>query len=256
MNQYEHHIFYEMQKWHQEMSQLPTPVNKVTKSVQKKIQNIIPEKVHQAITVAIKQTTRAVIFGADATNPKPLVNQSLELIEGKVKERINFYCSTASVEGAITGAGGIISGLADFPLWLALKMKMLFEIAAAYGYDTKDYKERVYLLHIFQLTFSSQQHRNKIYDIVCDWKKQKELLPEDINEFDWRTFQIEYRDYIDLAKLLQLIPGVGAVVGAYVNHKYTDRLGNAAMNAYRMRRYIGKDQLRIDGSEAYLIEDN
>lgn len=246
MNHYEQHIFSDLQEWHQSMSQLPSPVNKATKAVQKKIQNIIPEKVHQAITVAIKQTTRAVIFGADITTTKTSDHQSIEQIEAKVKERINFYCSTASVEGAITGAGGFISGLADFPLWLALKMKMLFEVAAAYGHDVKDYRERVYLLHIFQLTFSSQQHRNKIYDIICDWERQKELLPGDINEFDWRNFQIEYRDYIDLAKLLQLIPGVGAVVGAYVNHKYTNKLGQCAINAYRMRWFAPEEIQKLE----------
>ena len=45
----------------------------------------------------------------------------------------------------------------------------------------------------------------------------------------------EYRDHIDLAKLLQLIPGIGAAVGALVNYKLTNRLGEFAMNAYRMR---------------------
>ncbi|NLK44793.1 MAG: EcsC family protein, partial [Tissierellia bacterium] len=30
-----------------------------------------------------------------------------------------------------------------------------------------------------------------------------------MNQFDWRTFQQEYRDYIDLAKLAQMLPGVG-----------------------------------------------
>jgi hypothetical protein len=101
--------------------------------------------------------------------------------------------------------------------------------------DVKDYKERVYILHIFQLTFSSQAHRNEVYGIIEDWEKQKEMLPGDIHQFDWRTFQLEYRDYIDLAKLFQLIPVVGAVVGAYVNHRLTNKLGANAMNAYRLR---------------------
>ena len=56
-----------------------------------------------------------------------------------------------------------------------------------------------------------------------------------MNKFDWRSFQQEYRDFIDIAKLLQLIPGVGAAVGAYVNHKYTQKLGQTAINAYRLR---------------------
>jgi hypothetical protein len=61
------------------------------------------------------------------------------------------------------------------------------------------------------------------------------LLPDDINQFDWRNFQLEYRDYIDLAKMAQLVPGIGAVVGVVVNYKLVKKLGLTAMNAYRMR---------------------
>ena len=112
---------------------------------------------------------------------------------------------------------------------------MLFEIASHYGHDTKDYKERIYLLYIFQLTFSSQERRNEIYEQMVGWDQKKETLPPDLHGFDWRTFQLEYRDYIDLAKLLQLIPGVGAIAGALVNHRLTNKLGKTAINAYRMR---------------------
>jgi hypothetical protein len=56
-----------------------------------------------------------------------------------------------------------------------------------------------------------------------------------MNSFDWRTFQQEYRDYIDLAKLMQLVPGIGAVVGAVANFRLMDKLGETAVNAYRMR---------------------
>jgi hypothetical protein len=62
-----------------------------------------------------------------------------------------------------------------------------------------------------------------------------ESLPADISEFDWRTFQQEYRDYLDISKMLQLVPVIGAPVGAYVNYQMIDRLGKTAMNAYRMR---------------------
>jgi hypothetical protein len=71
---------------------------------------------------------------------------------------------------------------------------------------------------------------------MVDWDKKKESLPDDINQFDWRNFQQEYRDYIDLAKMAQLIPGIGAVVGFVVNYRLIKKLGHTAMNAYRMRR--------------------
>lgn len=213
----------------------PSFWSSATKKVQKKINNIIPEKIHQAITKAIKEITRAVIFGSGFTTRTRKERKALEEIEITVKERINFYSSSAAVEGAATGFGGFLLSLADFPLWLTLKMKMLFEIASRYGYDTKDYRERIYILHIFQLTFSSQKRRNEIFEKMESWELTKDQLPDDLNSFDWRTFQLEYRDYIDLAKLLQLIPGVGAIAGAYVNHRFTNRLGKTAMNAYRMR---------------------
>ena len=54
-------------------------------------------------------------------------------------------------------------------------------------------------------------------------------------EMDWRKFQQEYRDYIDFAKMLQLVPGIGAFVGAYANNNLLKHLGETAMNAYRLR---------------------
>jgi hypothetical protein len=70
---------------------------------------------------------------------------------------------------------------------------------------------------------------------MTNWKEKRHQLPADINEFDWRNFQQEYRDYIDLAKMAQLIPGIGAVVGFVVNYKLIKKLGETAMNAYRLR---------------------
>ncbi|GAB4231314.1 MAG: EcsC family protein [Ekhidna sp.] len=225
----------ELEQWKQAMQKKPSFWNRTTKKVQKRINGLIPEKVHAVITKAIKEITRAVIFGSGFTTRKRREVKSLEETELKVKERINFYSSSAAVEGAATGFGGFLLSLADFPLWLTLKMKMLFEIASRYGYDTRDYKERIYILYIFQLTFSSQERRNEVFSNIENWLVVKDQLPDDLNAFDWRTFQLEYRDYIDLAKLLQLIPGVGAIAGALVNHKLTNKLGKTAMNAYRMR---------------------
>jgi hypothetical protein len=114
---------------------------------------------------------------------------------------------------------------------------MLFDLAALYGFDVQDYKERIYLLHIFELAFSSQEHRRQVFAKMENWEEQKKLLPDDIHDFNWRSLQQEYRDYIDLAKMAQLVPGIGAVVGVVVNYKLIRKLGHTAMNAYRMRLF-------------------
>lgn len=114
-------------------------------------------------------------------------------------------------------------------------MKLLYEVASVYGFDTKDYKERLYILYIFQLAFSSQEYVNKVFKKVEAWDDFEDILSDDINEFNWKEFQQEYRDYIDIAKLLQLVPGIGAIVGAYVNNKLVDKLGEYAIHCYHMR---------------------
>jgi hypothetical protein len=234
-SQYTKHISGELRAWQKKMLRNPSLLNRLSKNVQTKINSWIPEKIHQGITASIKQMIRVVLFGAKYTTAKPSLVESLQAREVAVLKKIETYRTTAAVEGGITGAGGLLLGLADFPILLGLKIKLLFDIASLYGFDLEDYKERVYLLHIFELTFSSDIHRKRIYVEMADWDKRSKDLPEDINQFDWRNFQQEYRDYIDLAKMAQLLPVVGAPVGAIVNYRMIKKLGVTSMNAYRMR---------------------
>jgi hypothetical protein len=235
MNVYSQQVKTELEAWQKKMLRRPSLLNSLSKKVQTKINTWIPEKIHRAITATIKQMIRGVLFGAKYTSTDTLVNVTLQQREEAVEKKIDWYRKTAAIEGGITGAGGILLGLADFPILISLKLKLLFDIAALYGMNVKDYRERVYILHIFELAFSSDEHRKNIYLKILDWEEKSKLLPEDINAFDWRSFQQEYRDYIDLAKMAQLVPVIGAPVGVLVNYRLIKKLGITAMNAYRMR---------------------
>jgi len=90
------------------------------------------------------------------------------------------------------------------------------------------------------LTFSSQETRKNTVRIVENWNEFVKTIPSDIEQFDWKEFQLEYRDYMDLAKLAQLIPIIGAGVGAVANYNLANRLGNTAMQCFRLR-YFGWD---------------
>ena len=225
----------ELQRWQKKMLRRPGMMNKLSKRVQTKINSYIPEKVHTGITKVLKQMIRAVLFGSGITTGKPLKTAPLETREELVQKKIDQYKKIAAVEGGITGAGGILMGLADFPILIGIKIKLLFEIASLYGFDGDDYKERIYILHIFELAYSSHEHRRNVYLKMVDWDEKSRELPANINDFDWRNFQQEYRDYIDIAKMAQLIPVIGAPVGFVVNHRLITKLGVTAMNSFRMR---------------------
>jgi hypothetical protein len=235
--EYEQKTFDELKHWQKQMMRKPSMLNNLSKKVQAKLNSYIPEKIHSAITTTIKQMVRGVLFGAQYVSKKPASIHSLQQTEEATEKLIKTYKHTAAVEGGVTGAGGILLGLVDFPVLLGIKLKMLFDIAVLYGFDVKDYKERLYILHIFQLAFSSQEHRRNVFLQMQNWDEKKHQLPDDIHAFEWRPFQQEYRDYIDLAKMAQLVPGIGAVVGLVVNYKLIKQLGRTAMNAYRMRLY-------------------
>lgn len=237
MNAYEEKAYGEMDIWKRRMMKDPSIGGALAKGVQTKLNGFIPEKVHHAITLTIEKMVKAVLLGSTYTSSAKKSEGSLQLREAYVKRVSRHYQHAATLEGAVTGAGGLLMGFADFPAFLTIKIKLLFEIAAIYGYDVKDYKERLFILYVFKIAFCSQQKRKEVLARMENWSEFIQTLPGDIDHFDWRDFQQEYRDYIDLAKMAQLVPVIGAVVGAVANHKLTARLSLMAMNSYRLRYF-------------------
>ncbi|WP_147533121.1 EcsC family protein [Bacillus marasmi] len=232
MNEYELKINQEVQEWKRKLSKRSSILNRVSKKAQTKVNDMIPEKVHQVVTESMKGLVKATLVGSDFTTKKgQSVGLSLAEMDADMGKKLETFRKTAMLEGAGTGAGGILLGLADFPLLLTIKMKFLFEAAASYGFDTSNYEERLFLLYVFQLAFSSDDTRKETLAIIDNWDVEKERL----RELDWRQFQQEYRDYIDFVKMLQLVPGIGLVVGAVANYRLLDQLGETAMNAFRLR---------------------
>lgn len=232
MTDYEQKVLGELLIWERKLVKRSGMVNRLSKKAQTKVNSLIPEKVHKVITESIKSMVKATLLGSNITTKKrQAIGMSLYDRDELFKEKLSNFRKTAVVEGAGTGAGGIFLGIADFPLLLSIKMKFLFEIAAVYGFNTNEYKERLFILHVFQLAFSSDEKRKETFWVIENWDERK----HQITDMNWQVFQQEYRDYIDLVKMFQLIPGFGAVVGAFANYNLLDHLGETAMNAYRMR---------------------
>ncbi|MCZ2258355.1 EcsC family protein [Sporosarcina sp. G11-34] len=232
MTDYTTKVNEELQNWKRNIVKKSRLINRLSKKAQVKVNGMIPEKVHKVITESIKNMVKATLFGSNITAGKR-VSTELSLFERDelLKGKLSAYRKTAVIEGAGTGAGGILLGVADFPLLLSIKMKFLFEAANVYGFDANEYEERLFMLHVFKLAFSSDEKRRDTFFIIENWEEEK----QHIKDMDWHEFQQEYRDYIDLIKMFQLIPGFGAVVGAYANYNLLDQLGETAMNAYRLR---------------------
>ncbi|KKK36411.1 ecsC [Mesobacillus campisalis] len=232
MNEYELKVYDELMEWQRKMRKKSGLLTRASKKVQTRINGMIPEKVHSLMTESIKNMVKATLTGSGLTTKKQQgTGLGLKEKDQLFRKKLETYRKTAAIEGAGTGAGGILLGFADFPLLLSIKMKFLFEAASIYGFDTSKYEERLFLLYVFQLAFSGEETRRETYDLIREWEACKNSLLE----MDWKEFQQEYRDYIDLVKMAQMLPGIGAVVGAYANYNLLDQLGETAMNACRLR---------------------
>lgn len=232
MNEYEMMVNDEIEAWRKKILKKSGLIKGLTKKTQNKINGMIPERVHRVVTEGIKGMVKATLVGSKyTTKMKPDAKMNLYERDKLLKEKLVSYRKTAAVEGAGTGAGGIFLGIADFPLLLSVKMKFLFDAATVYGFNADHYEERLFILHVFQLAFSNDEKRRETFEIIENWGMHKDRLVD----MDWQVFQQEYRDYIDFVKMLQLVPGLGAIVGAYANYNLLDQLGETAMNAYRLR---------------------
>ncbi|ONI46966.1 hypothetical protein AN644_02100 [Candidatus Epulonipiscium fishelsonii] len=234
-NYYNYKIEREVLRWIAEISEPETNIKQKAQDVQNKLNSMYPQKYHQIMTEAVRGMVKAVILGIDYIPNPPVIKTSLPRRDKMAYKEISYHKRMAMIEGAYTGMGGIFLGIMDFPFLLSIKMKMLYELSAIYGYDTSSVRERVYMLLIFHLAFSSQKSKKVILSRLENWDEYKKTIPEDMSNLDWEIFQREYRDYLDFAKLLQLLPVVGAPIGAYVNNKLLKSLGTTAINAFHLR---------------------
>lgn len=237
LDAYQRFAYREMMVWCNKMDKSPGLWNSISSGIQKKINSIIPNKVHKAITSAVKEIIKALMLGTKFISPAPKQLTHLKHIEDKVGRSIQSHKLTASAEGGLTGAGGFWWSLADFPLLLGIKIKLLQDIASFYGRDGKDPREKVFLLLVLQMAFSSDAVRRTTLEKVIHFEKQKHNIPQDISNIDWHTLQQQYRDYLDIAKLLQMVPLIGAVVGTIANYRLVSLLGRTAMQCYRIRYF-------------------
>lgn len=242
MTLYEKFLRKEIADWEKKMLKKSSPVDRLAKTIQGGVTQLIPAKAQAMLTDTIQKLTETIMFGSNLLSIKDDTSgMSLAERDWLVRNCFETYKKTAVVQGAGFGAGGLLLGLADFPVLLSIKIKFLFDAAKLYGYDTEDVSERLYLLYIFQLAFSGEEHRREVYDKILSWNKdgagfpKEEFSKEVLSKEEWQKFQMEYRDYIDLAKLLQLLPIVGIAAGAAANFTLMDRLYECTANCYRMR---------------------
>jgi uncharacterized protein (DUF697 family) len=214
------------------------------KNAQHKLDGLIPQKIHLSFSYALEKGIKGFLHGLhymlkekDRLRPSSYI-PSLYILAKDAEKIVQKYKRIASVEGAGTGFGGLIASAIDFPALITIKLKMLQEISLLFGYSLTDFDERLYIVKVLQLEFSSKEYKKKYW---VELKKLAELQDglacktHSWKAFNWEEFYMEYKQSIELVKLFQMIPGLGAIVGAWANYSFLEDLGETAILCYELR---------------------
>jgi hypothetical protein len=97
-----------------------------------------------------------------------------------------------------------------------------------------DYKERVYILHIFELAFSSDEHQKDIYLKMTDWETKRNSLPRILTNL---TGEISNKNIVTILTLQKWHNDTRDRRTSWRDRKQpaNKKIRSTAMNAYRMR---------------------
>jgi hypothetical protein len=151
----------------------------------------------------------------------------------------NFW---ATVEGAATGAGGVLTTILDIPLLFVLSLRTILKIGHAYGYplDRKADQSFVTGVMVTALAGSLVTKQERLGDL----REIEELLIEETQE------EIVAEEALSLLLQLEVfegIPAIGTISGAFLNYTYMRRVDTTARRVFQ-ERWL-RDNGKIDDIE-------
>ncbi len=146
--------------------------------------------------------------------------------------------SFSVAEGGILGFLGV--GIPDIPLFLAVIIRTLNEIALSYGFNYETEEEKTYILLLICGAISKGEKQREYNQRVEALGGQIDLnIVGDINfNEQLRTTSDLFSEALLTAKFVQGIPVVGAV-GGIVNYNIINKISSYARIKYK-KRYLGR----------------
>ncbi|WP_317191484.1 EcsC family protein [Hymenobacter lapidiphilus] len=75
----------DLRDWQQRMRQKPTLLNRFTRQLQARLNAMLPEKLHRALTATIQKMVEGVLFGSQHTTRQPVQVSTLAEREARVR---------------------------------------------------------------------------------------------------------------------------------------------------------------------------
>ena len=141
----------------------------------------------------------------------------------------------ASLQGAATGIGGIITLSIDIPAMLGMSLKVIQETAFAYGFDPNQQHERAFVVKCLQFVSSDIVGKQAILKELSAYEDESRSS-ETLSEIQgWSETVIAFTHNIGWTKLFQIIPIAGIAIGSIMNRSHIHDVAETAQMMYKKR---------------------
>ena len=162
------------------------------------------------------------------------------------------YVTIAAAEGGLTGAAGLPGMVIDIPGLILINFRAICEYATYYGFDIELQDQKLMILHILSLASApTDQAKHAAMAQLAKIASQvaKKQTWEELEKFVFVKMIKKMAEAIGIrltkAKLAQVVPAVGSLVGAGFNAYYTEKVCDAAYFTYRETFLARKYNLEI-----------
>ncbi|MGE0826045.1 MAG: EcsC family protein [Candidatus Binatia bacterium] len=184
---------------------------------------------------------------ASVTKPADVFDLELEHVDRVVSWLDTKYKGLALVEGAGTGALGLVGIPPDLVALITLNLRAIGEYATYYGFDVSSQRERLFAMNVLGLASSPTDASKglalaQLVRIARDVARKRTWKHIEQHAFVQVIQQIAKALGIRLtkAKLAQVVPVAGAAVGGGFNAYFTAKVCDAAYYLYRERFLAAK----------------
>ena len=165
-----------------------------------------------------------------------------EQLQPVAKRHLKQAKNLATVQGGVTGLGGLPGILADIPSLYFLVFRMSHQVAYTLGFPAESAAEKMYLLQVVNVGHHLEARDRRCALLELD-ELEAQLSRKSSTEDLQRTMLAKSIQLLarKLAsnlihrKAAQSVALVGGAVGAVLNRQLADDVGQAAFHAYRRR---------------------
>lgn len=219
------------------------------------VQKVVPQS---AIKAALNGANSAgklladendILRDGNVSTIEEMRKQSLEKADRLANEVHNWAIGIATAEGGTAGVTGVAGIALDVPAILTLALRTIHKIGLCYGYRADTKEEQDFVLSILSAAGSNSQ-KEKTQALLALKSIEVLVQKQTWKELERRAAQTAGKEFGIIAiknlckqlginltkrKALQVIPGVGAAVGAAVNADFMRDVGYAARRVYQKR---------------------